>query len=136
MIIGAAVALVMALVVVGGMALVSSLQSESDAPGTNSETAAAQPQQARGNEPNDGVYARIEIVKDVEIFAAAPNNGKVYWTGQATEGDIRNIIWKDLDLTIGDSSAVKMSVAGKRFPLPARKNLSIQFIEGKPSVVG
>ncbi len=136
MIIGAAVALVMALVVVGGIALVSSLNSESAAPGATS-AATTEPPSAMVEKENKTVYARIQVVgESVKIYAAAPGNTEVYWNASYIQGEVRDVVWKDVDVTIYDSSAVRMFIGEKRFQLPVKKkSVSIQFVGGKPSLV-
>lgn len=137
MIIGLAVALVMALVVVGGMALVSSFKSEPAAPGaTTAATGSPEKVMASGEKPTGTVYASIEVIgQSVKLFAAEPGNTEIHWNGLYTQGDVRDIIWKELDLTISNSSAVRMTVKGKRFQLPAKRSVSIRFVGGEPELV-
>ncbi|GAA2729759.1 hypothetical protein GCM10010439_41000 [Actinocorallia aurantiaca] len=118
------------------MALVSSFNTEAAAPGTSSSTT-ADPDKVLTSAKDDTAYARLEVVgKKVEVFAAAPGNTKVVLDGELVQGDVRKIIWKDLSLTISDSSAVRVFVGGERFPLPAKQRVTIEFVEGKPSIVG
>jgi len=134
-IIGAAVALVVALVVVGGMALVSSFNAEAAAPRTPS-SGTAEPDKVLTSAKDDTVYAKIEVVgKKVDIFSAEPGNTRVILDGELTQGDVHKVIWKDLSLTISDSSAVRVFVGGERFPLPAKQRVTIEFVEGKPRII-
>lgn len=75
------------------------------------------------------VYATIEFVRKVEVFAAGPGNTPVYWRGQFVKGDMREVLWPDVDVTIGDSSAVRVDIDGETLKLPAGK-VTISFVEG------
>lgn len=139
MIIAAAVALVLGLVVVGGMALVSSFKAEAESPAAGT-TPAPSAEAVRGQAGEEGqgqtVYATIEVIgESVKIFAAEPGNTEIHLDGLFNQGDIRRLTWKELDLTISNSSAVRMTVKGKEFPLPPKRSVSIRFIEGEPELV-
>ncbi|MDX6741963.1 hypothetical protein [Actinocorallia sp. A-T 12471] len=127
LIIAVGVALALGLVVVGGAALVSSMKSEalgpSDPPTSEASNMTATTDAKRK------VYATIEFVRKVEVFAAGPGNTPVYWRGQFVKGDMREVLWPDVDVTIGDSSAVRVDIDGETLKLPAGK-VTISFVEG------
>ncbi|ROO90534.1 hypothetical protein EDD29_8265 [Actinocorallia herbida] len=75
------------------------------------------------------VYATIKFVKKVDVFAAGPGNSPVYWRGQFGKGDEREVLWPDVDVTIGDSAAVQVKVDGKAIELPSGK-ITISFVKG------
>ncbi|WP_157963514.1 hypothetical protein [Actinocorallia populi] len=130
-----AVAVVIGLIAVGGSALVRSMNSESAAPGATASPQ-EQPAQVLTKGESQQPYAKLEVVgQSVKVYAAEPGNSEVIWNGLFNRGDIRNISWKDLDLTISDASAVRITVKGKRFQLPAKGNISIRFVGGVPELV-
>lgn len=126
------VALALGLVVVGGAALVSSMNSEAMGPAN----AAVRPDDstttmAGAVEKDRTVYATFRFVRKVEVYAAGPGNTPVYWKGHFTKGEERDVLWPDVDVTIGDSAAVRVQVDGKALKLPAGK-VTISFVEGAP----
>lgn len=130
MIIAVGVALALGLVVVGGAALVSSMNSEAVGPGeVSAQSDAADP--AATPLGDREVYATIKFVRKADVFAAGPGNSPVYWRGQFAKGDEREVLWPDVDVTISDSSAVRVKVGGKALNLPAGK-VTISFVEGAP----
>ncbi len=129
-----AVAVVIGLMAVGGSALVRSMKSESAAPGAT--VTPSQPGQVLTKGESQQAYATIKVTgRSVKIYAAEPGHSEVHWNGLFNQNDFRRIIWKDLDLTISDASAVQLVVQGKPFQLPPKGPVSIRFVDGEPELV-
>ncbi|GAB2821572.1 hypothetical protein GCM10022221_19510 [Actinocorallia aurea] len=134
LIIAVGVALALGLVVVGGTALVSSMKSESVGPTDSvAEAGSTTPLDKAATDEDRTVYATIKFVRKVEVFAAGPGNTPVYWRGHFVKGDLREVLWPDVDVTIGDSSAVRVNVRGKAMDLPAGE-VTISFVKGSAEV--
>ncbi|WP_460364190.1 hypothetical protein [Actinocorallia lasiicapitis] len=121
-------ALAVALVVVGGIALVSSLNSKSEKPGaaaSQAESGETKPMAAESSSK----YIILKVDGKAQILAQSPDHGMIYLQGFYTED--RALSALDLDLTIYTPAKVGLLVNGKPVSLQAEGPVNLQFRDGK-----
>ncbi|WP_344837445.1 hypothetical protein [Actinocorallia longicatena] len=120
-------ALAVALVVVGGIALVSSLSSKSGKPGSGAQTTGTQKQSAQAR----AVYGELKPIGKARVLAQSPGGDEVYIQGDLTRGDNRPLTWPNIDLTIYTPGTVELIVDGKKVDLGQQAPANLRFRGGK-----
>lgn len=123
----------MALVVVGGIALVKSMGSKSDKPSAQASSSGVPETTPQSQQADRKVFASMRVTgKSSEVLARDSITGKIYIQAELFTDELRDIFWPEVDLTIYDASAVQVTVGGQPFKLPAKQGkVTLRFTGGK-----